>query len=162
MKRLAAIVAFGVVLAAIPAAAQTPPPPVEIGVNATRTKGGPDGGPTITINGTANLPDGALVSYEVSLPRCAALKCVKDGTIPVKGGTFTKTVKIPWTIESAASPAEVWVAFQTVVGTSKHQPKAVIKAYGKAGENMTGDQVVDAGGLHRAEVTVDLPDEGSL
>lgn len=54
------------------------------------------------------------------------------------------------------------MGFQTIVGTSKHQPKAVIKAYGKMGENMTGAQVTDDAGLRRAELTVNLPDEGGL
>jgi hypothetical protein len=48
---------------------------------------------------------------------------------------------------------ELWVAFQTILGTSVEQPADVIAIYGELGEHMTGPSVVQAGDLYRVEDT---------
>lgn len=165
MKRCVAfalvLLVAGIAGGASSATAATDPPPVVIALTPTRTSGSPAGPPTVTVSGTATVPDGALLAWEVTLPRCSDLACYKQGLVKVKGGAFSKKVRIPQTIMAAGSPADVWVAFQTITGTSHPQPRSVVKAYGASGERITGTQVT-GDSIRRAEVTVQLPDEGGL
>lgn len=152
----AALVALLVTAGVSTGAAAAPPPPVELTLTAVRTPGGPEGGPKLRLEGTANVPDRAWIAYEVTLPNCD-LGCFIDGRVRVRDGRFTKTVKLPVTIDAAASPGEAWVAFQPI-----DQPKKIFRRYGKLGQKVTGIQVVEAGKTRRAELVTTFPDESAL
>lgn len=106
-------------------------------------------GDTLVVNGHATVPDGARVSWEVT--HTSHWEFQRDGASVVEGGQFGFTVHAgDWPKGSV----EVWVGFQTALGATVHQPEHVIALYGRDGEHMTGDQVVGAGTLRRAQMVV--------
>lgn len=104
---------------------------------------------TLRVDGRATVPDGAMMSWQVT--HALHPSFCEDGVAEVTDGRFTFTVD---TGEWPHGDVEVWVAFQTVPMTGASQPDAVIARYGRKGEHITGDQVVDAGVLRRAELVV--------
>lgn len=106
-------------------------------------------GDTLVVNGHATVPDGALVSWEITHTRRWDVQ--EDGTSAVEGGQFGFTLDAhDW----PKGPVEVWLGFQTILGASVHQPEHVIAVYGHNGEHMIGDQVVDTGARRRAEIVL--------
>lgn len=131
-----------------------------------------DKGHRVLIEGFTNLPDDALVAYEVEhelffkghIPllesdryskedRRAAqeksLKWMYRGHIPVKAGRFIQALDIR---EWPAGRIKVWVAFQTILGTGVKQPAKIIARYGQMGERIKGNQVTMDGPMRRVEV----------
>lgn len=106
-------------------------------------------GHILTIAGTTNLPNGVLISYEVT-PSDTSQVEFADGFAPVTDGRFTAIVDLNhW----PAGDVEVWAAFQTVLDTTHEQPNAVIDRYGALGERLTGPNVTRAGDVRRVETT---------
>lgn len=103
----------------------------------------------LTVAGQATVPDGALVSWQVAHALHPSFR--EDGTAEVAGGRFTVTLD---TSGWPPGALEVWLGFQTVPATGARQPEVVIARYGHKGERMTGDQVVNAGVLRRAECVI--------
>ncbi len=120
--------------------------PVAVTVTAAPAAG------TLELSGTATVPDGALIVYEVTQFPSDDLADdrLAEGSAPVKGGRYTAAVDVA---DFHSGQAEVWVAFQTI-----GQPDEVTALYGDEGQQITGD-VSEAGNLRRVEVTtsVDLP-----
>jgi hypothetical protein len=101
-------------------------------------------GSDILFEGTTNLPDGALIAYEVTNDNATYFV---DGNATVAGGKFQGTAAA-----APEGPIEVWVAFQTIVAGAT-QPAEIIDTYGELGENITGD-VTKTGDMTRVEKTM--------
>lgn len=116
----------------------------------------------IEVTGTATVPNGALMVWEVShaelltnpdlcpLSPSGPDPCFADGTAEVTDGEYTFTVP-----GIAPGEVEVWVAFQMVLGTAE-QPQEVIDLYGENGENMTGPDVTVIDPITRSETTANV------
>lgn len=121
--------------------------PVAVTVTAAPAAAG-----TLELSGTATVPDGALIVYEVTQFPSDDLADdrLAEGSAPVKGGRYTAAVDVA---DFHSGQADVWVAFQTI-----GQPDEVTELYGDEGQQITGD-VSEAGNLRRVEATtsVDLP-----
>ncbi|MFA9445328.1 hypothetical protein [Egicoccus sp. AB-alg6-2] len=100
----------------------------------------------VTAEGTATVPDGALLAFELRHDETFE---VIDGYTEVQDGTYTFSQDLgDW----PAGDVEVWVAFQTeLVGAE--QPAEVRERYGENGEGMTGDQVTTDGYVTRVDAT---------
>jgi len=113
-------------------------------------------GRQLTIQGKTDLPNGALISYEIKHERFVLKhgeKLFADGQATVSGGSYSSSFDLKgWPV----GKVEVWVAFQTVLGTDIHQPTEVISRFGEAGERMEGSNVTKAGLLKRVELTKSL------
>lgn len=96
----------------------------------------------LTINGTTNLGDGALLFYCIEEPFEDPDEVdwqnfyIREDVIKVKNGEYIVTVSDVPKIELKVS-----VAFQTILTTEIHQPDWIIEKYGINGENLTGDNV---------------------
>lgn len=102
----------------------------------------------LRISGTTNLPDGAIVAFEVAATDLNVNEFA-DGTATVGGGRFSSSVDVS---EWPSGNVEVWAAFQTVLGHGE-QPQAILDRYGKFGEKLTGPNVVKTGDFYRVETT---------
>ena len=118
-------------------------------------------GDALKIEGATDLPDGALVGYEVSHEMAATVpydqlpaeNMQSRGTAPVASGTYTATVSIKnW----PAGNVHVFVCFPTAGFPDAKQPDEVISRYGETGENLTGENVSQEGPFKRVELTADL------
>jgi hypothetical protein len=124
----------------------------------------------IVIEGTTDLPDGALIAYEVTHDAFGTSDDLQDstwdlfadGSVPVQGGRYSVNVPVAgW----PSGRVTVWVAFQTVLGATidgqpaDGQPADVIERYGNMGENLTGSNVSESGDSKRVELeqTIQLP-----
>ncbi len=119
--------------------------PVEVTLSAERS------GEDIVISGTATVPDGALICYEVvhdyGDEPWPAEPYFTEGNIEVQNGRYSARVPgVP------PGSNEVWVAFQTIV-SGADQPAWVADTYGELGEKMKGD-VTQSGNMTRVEKTV--------
>lgn len=106
---------------------------------------------TLVVVGGATVPDGALVSWEVTHQLHRSFK--EHGTAEVEAGAFR------FTLDAGTWPAgsvQLWLGFQTVLSSTVQQPQHVTARYGHRGEHLTGEQVVEAGVLRRAEMTLDV------
>lgn len=108
-------------------------------------------GGAVVLTGTTDLPDGALLAYEVSrdygdeaLP---ADPWWQEGTLAVEGGAYRAEIA-----DAPRGTIEAWVAFQTILGEGT-QPADVLETFGEAGERLSGENVSEAGGLKRVELT---------
>lgn len=137
-----------------------PKHPVELTLDASLQ------GSELVVQGTTSLPDGALISYEVTgrgkntsnYPGVQGLDdspgFVFEGTVPVKDGRYRGAVDfshLPG--QEAVEKIGVWVAFQTLLGASAKQPDAIVEEFGQMGEKLTGSNVTKAGALKRVELT---------
>jgi hypothetical protein len=103
-------------------------------------------GRRLYIEGTATVPDGALIAFEVT-PVDPGVETV-EGTTAVRDSAFSEVVELTgW----PPGEMEVWVAFQTILGTDASQPDHILELYGPMGERMVGAQVQQAGTLRRVE-----------
>jgi peptidoglycan hydrolase-like protein with peptidoglycan-binding domain len=96
-------------------------------------------GSTISVSGTATVPDGAFVAYEV-VPARGGMS-MKEGAARVQSGRFSFDTNVSG---FPSGPVEVWVAFVTILGGPTYdakQPNAVIDLYGGMGQNITGPDV---------------------
>lgn len=103
----------------------------------------------LRVEGRATVPNGAVISWQVA--HALHPSFYEDGVAEVADGRFAFTLD---TSQWPRGGVELWVAFQTVPATGDRQPDAVVSRYGRAGEHMTGDQVVDVGVLRRAELRI--------
>jgi len=134
--------------------AQAPKPPTVALTLDPRLQGN-----TLFIAGTTDLPEGALISYEVrheGLSRrtdVALEKMFAEGDAKVSKGTFTTRVDLTgW----PTGRVEVWSAFQTILGGSSKQPPDVIARFGEQGELLQGSNVTTTGAMKRIEITKTL------
>ena len=115
---------------------------------------------SIVVEGTTDLPDGALIAYEVThddfATSDATMDLFADGTVPVDGGSYSVTTPVP---DWPPGDVTVWVAFQTLLASD--QPADVVERYGVMGEHLSGSNITESGGLKRVELerTISLTDE---
>lgn len=97
---------------------------------------------TVSIEGTATVPDGALVFYEVATETCGEqdleVECSTGGSLVVADGRFNGEVD---TSDFPSGDGEVWVGFQLI--GDEDQPEAVVDIYGPMGESISGPDVVE-------------------
>jgi hypothetical protein len=96
-------------------------------------------GSTISVSGTATVPDGAFIAYEVVPARDGFP--IREGAARVQGERFTFNANIAG---FPSGPVEVWVAFVTILGGPTYdatQPSGVLDLYGGMGQNITGPNV---------------------
>ncbi|MBS3908530.1 MAG: hypothetical protein KGZ93_02695 [Actinobacteria bacterium] len=128
------------------------PAPVELAMSAAIE------GDTLFIKGTANLPDGAVLSYDIRHEGLATRTDVPlenlqmEGTVEVKTGAWTIMQPLTgW----PKGELELWVAFMIVPG-AVDQPKEISNIYGETGENIKGDQsrapFREDAGIRQAEI----------
>ncbi len=102
------------------------------------------GGDTLTVSGTATVPDGALVVYKVTSP---------DGNEVHEGGAKVMDGKFSFDVDTSVMPKgdiQVWLAFQmtSMRRFDAEQPREIIELYGQMGEKMAGN-TVNARGMTR-------------
>ena len=113
----------------------------------------------VRVDGTATVPDGAYVAYEVGDALVDSTKgfpdlALRDGNTQVSNGKFSFEADIS-DFPASMQTIEVWIGFQTV--SIPAQPASVIALYGESGEKMTGSDVVKSGDLTRAELILQVP-----
>ncbi len=134
------------------------PDPVAITLAATLA------GDQVMLSGTATVPDGAKVSYELRHPsltdpavcQVAGVSCLAVGAVPVAAGQWSATVDMTgW----PAGTVSVWAGFQMDIGMEEGQPTEIIELYGENGERITGESVIQVGEERHAEArtSIDLP-----
>ena len=105
------------------------------------------------IDGETNLPDGALVNYRVthSVARTSpsedwpAMNLIDSGRATVQNGQYWSRIN---TLNWPKGEVEIVVQFPL-----PPQPSEVVRRYGEFGEQRTGDNVTDFGGMKAVEVT---------
>jgi hypothetical protein len=126
-------------------------------------------GDSIVAEGTTDLPDGAVIVYEVTHEDFGTKDDLEDpvwslfadGSAPVDGGRYSLSAPVA---DWPAGDVTVWVAFQAVLGDevdpASGQPASVMERYGEMGANLTGPNVTESAGNKRVEIeaTVSLPD----
>lgn len=105
-------------------------------------------GTAMVITGQASVPDGALLTYEVT-SKPFVIDASADGVAEVKDGRWSATVDLS---NFPHGRIEIWVAFQTALGTTGEQPANIIDLYGEDGERITGPQTTVSGHFRRAEL----------
>ncbi len=124
------------------------PPPIAVTLTLSPTLQGS----RLRIAGTTDLPDGAVIVYEVRHERWATegeLQWFREGQVVVEEGAFsTRTRLRSW----PRGALQVWASFQTVLPDGQ-QPPEVIATFGEMGERLAGDNVTQVGDMKRAEVT---------
>ena len=98
----------------------------------------------LRINGSGNLPDGALISYEVKHEGfdVGDYDGYETGQIEFNGGTFTFEMSVA---DWPTGHALIKLVFE-MQPTGDMQPAVIIEAYGENGERLTGPNVEDFGG----------------
>ncbi len=134
------------------------PDPVAITLAATLV------GSQVNLSGTATVPDGAKVSYELRHPsltdpavcQVAGVSCLAVGAVPVTAGQWSATVDMAgW----PAGTVSVWAGFQMNIGMEEGQPTEIIELYGEHGERIEGESVIQVGEDRHAEArtTIEVP-----
>lgn len=98
-------------------------------------------GDILSVSGTATVPDGSLIAWEAGdalTNKPDGEMAFEDGISLVTEGGFTFDVNV----KGWPSTIKVWVAFQTILGTSTNQPPDVVALYGEQGELMEGDTIM--------------------
>ena len=111
-------------------------------------------GSLLMVEGMTDLPGRTLLLYEVT--EVSAAPRTERGSMPVLDGRYARQVDITgWTADTIM----VWVGFQTVLNGNQQQPEDVIARFGEMGEFLYGENVTEANGLKRVEVsqTVERP-----
>lgn len=115
-------------------------------------------GHAIVVEGETDLPDGAMILYEVEHGAYATTEDTMDlfvpGLVPVSDGRYSVTVPAEtW----PAGRVTVWVAFQA--HRAGDQPPGVEDRYGLKGKHLTGSNVSEVGALRRVAIerAVTLP-----
>ncbi|HUM44336.1 MAG TPA: hypothetical protein PKI14_15435 [Fervidobacterium sp.] len=105
-------------------------------------------GERLTIIGNTNLPDGAMLAYEISHVDAPFVEgFFKDGSVTVKNGQYEAEFDLTGWPKGKIS---VWVSFQTILAHGE-QPEHVIEKYGEMGEYIEGENV-DLGALKRVAI----------
>jgi len=173
-RNIFVIATFMALVSTVSCGSRTASPEASAGKEAppVKAESAPDSPPTValtmtssiknrhlTIKGTTDLPNGALISYEVRHEGAAIHtdvpmeKMFADGNSVVEGGQYLADVNLEgW----PRGELTVWVAFQTILGMSKHQPPVLLTRFGEMGEKLTGANVSKAGYMKRVELTEKL------
>lgn len=101
-------------------------------------------GDMVEVSGRATVPDGALIAYEVR--HLEQFDHWEEGQFTVTDESYSGQIDVA---DFPAGEVEVWVAFQTILGTTVEQPPEVIELYGEMGEHLTGPNVEEVGELRR-------------
>ena len=102
----------------------------------------------LIIEGMTDLPDRTILLYEVR--EVSAAPKVASGAMPVLEGRYARQVDLSgWNADTIV----VWVGFQTLLDGNEKQPDEVIERFGEMGEFLYGDNVTEANGLKRVEVS---------
>lgn len=105
-------------------------------------------GNLLIIEGRTDLPNRALLMYEAT--EVSTNPMVAQGTMPVLDGNYLRQVDLSgW----HAGTIAVWVAFQTLLDSNEKQPEEILERFGEMGEFLYGDNITEADGLKRVEVT---------
>lgn len=159
-----------------PAPAPAEPEPVSpVALTATLTVDGD----TVTVSGTSNLPDGAVLVYELSTPLSVS-EVLRDseGGVPAGDATITSGA-YAFTVTSEgwgelglcdALPLELWVSYYPYAEVARlsavipEQPDSLYALHGENGELITGAvppaelrKLPQPGGSQRVELTVTCP-----
>ncbi len=140
MRKTSAMVVIVVVMGLVLGACGNAPVTVSLEMSA-RLEGN-----ALHIDGTTDLPDGALLAYEARHerydhdPETPEDMIFTDGTLEVAAGAFQRTVDL-----SFFDPGEVhvWVSFQMNLRGDTEQPGAIRSRFGDRGEHLTGPNVTD-------------------
>jgi len=115
----------------------TGPPLVTLTLKASRDSN------SVHLSGTTNLPDGAVITYEVQEVNGAWI--TDDEYAKVKHGRYAAIVKnVP------SDKLEAWAAF--IIMKEIHQPQKLIEMYGRNGKKIPNG-VTQYGGSRRVETT---------
>lgn len=110
-------------------------------------------GKILKLVGKTNLPDGAMIAWEVSPgPNYQGqfeFDMIKEGAAKVQNGQWQTSISLEG---MPKGELEVWAGFQTIMREEYKQPAEIIAIYGEAGENITGPLAKQVGGITRAEV----------
>src|SRR5690625_980837 len=98
----------------------------------------------IIFNGETNLPDGAMIAYEVW--REEDYTQFEEGAVEIKDGRYEKSVSIT---EWRDGEIIIWLSIQTVLGTSTIKPDEILEVFGEMGENIKGDNVSESDVMNR-------------
>ena len=125
------------------ASCATPPPTVELAMTVERD------GDRVHINGNTDLPDDAILAFEVRHedyeidPETPIDMLFTEGLTTVSNGEFQIEVNI-----SSFEPGEIqiWLAFQMkFINSNRAQPRQVIRQFGNRGELLRGENVTNHG-----------------
>ena len=104
-------------------------------------------GDMLTIEGLTDLPNRAILMYEVS--EVSPNPTIVEGTVPVLDGRYSRQVDLTgW----PAGTIAIWVGFQTLLEHGEKQPSDVIERFGEMGEFLYGENITETDGLKRVEV----------
>lgn len=138
-------------LAVVGSACEQLPPTATLDMNVTKA------GNSLQLEGTTDLPDGALVTYEVRHEQLAhdtetpIEMLYTEGTFEVDGGRFGGPIDLSLFDTGAV---EVMLAFQMDLPGDDVQPRAIRSRFGEHGELLEGSNVsTDAAGERRVAVT---------
>ncbi len=114
------------------------------------------GGDTVALSGSTDLPDGALLDYQLqherwmNQPPTDKPQWMVEGTMAVAAGRFTQGVDVAgW----PAGSVEVWVGFQPF---APGQPAELAERFGANGERLSGGNVKRAGSSRRVEAVLSV------
>jgi hypothetical protein len=118
-------------------------------------------GRTLYIQGTTDLPDSAVIEWELRHESMNTRRDIPLSRMATEGHTVVRNRHYSISVDLSAWPSgqvEVWVAFQPLsYGT--RQPACVNQLYGRNGERIEGDNV----SIHPAQMRrVELIDHVSL
>ncbi|HOK35077.1 MAG TPA: hypothetical protein PLL80_00875 [Candidatus Pacearchaeota archaeon] len=105
----------------------------------------------LEVFGTANLPNKALISYEISHELSPA-NFFKEGTAEVQNGKYEFSIDVK---EWPSGNIKIWTAFQTMLDVDK-QPQEIIDLYGEKGEKIPDPSAVELESLKRVEKTLTI------
>lgn len=118
------------------------PIPVELSASAQQE------GNALHLSGDTNLPDGAIILYELSHEHPESP--LHQGRFVVEDGHFGGQIDLPTGLDEDAT---VQLSFQVVMDDGS-QPADLIDRFGAFGENMTGELVAEGELGKRAVLTV--------
>ena len=142
-------------LGALVSAGCTPSAPAPTGVPVTLTLEPEFANRRLTIAGTTDLQDGAVLLYEARHENWTTAGepiWLRSGQIVVADGAYSERINLRrWPVGAI----DVWVAFQSVLPGSD-QPDHVLATFGPMGERLLGDNVTQEGPMRRVELTVSV------
>lgn len=115
-------------------------------------------GDTLIVKGTTDLPDGALITYEVTSnkPRQTLEETSRfryEGSARVKDGRYAAEVDLS---DWPQGSIRIWAAFQAMRRNTVEQPEAILERFGEMGEKLRGPNVTRSGRWKQVELTVTL------
>jgi len=112
----------------------------------------------LTVTGTTDLPDGAILLYEARHENWRAAGepvWLRASQVVVEQGAYRDRIDVRrW----PAGSVEIWVSFQAVLPDGE-QPQAVLERFGPMGERLAGENVSQEGPMKRVAMTVTVEPE---